>query len=144
MVSVESFSGRVSSRDHLPPHSVAPPHSITGPETGNLSVVVSREVGAVVVTVEGRLDVAGCAVLEALLTDLIDGQGNITVVIDLGRTIIEQEALVVLDEAARRARGHGAKLSLRTPWPHTQEAQLAGFLTDGDEVPAAAGSASPP
>ena len=46
-------------------------------------VVVGRYQGTVIVTVHGELDPSKVAHLRLLLTDLIDGQGNVSVVVDL-------------------------------------------------------------
>jgi hypothetical protein len=46
-------------------------------------VVVGRYKGTVMVTVHGELDVPKVAHLRLLLTDLIDDQGNVSVVVDL-------------------------------------------------------------
>ena len=46
-------------------------------------VVVGRYQGTVMVTVHGELDPAKVAHLRHLLTDLIDGQGNVSVIVDL-------------------------------------------------------------
>lgn len=50
------------------------------PPTG---VVVGRYQGTVMVTVHGELDPQKVAHLRLLLTDLIDGQGNVSVIVDL-------------------------------------------------------------
>lgn len=66
-----------------------------------------------VVTVEGDLDRAGYPLLEGVLTDLIEGQGNLTVAVDLGKATVDPVAMVVFIEAARQARRLGTKLILR-------------------------------
>jgi anti-anti-sigma factor len=91
-------------------------------EAPNLAVLVGRGHGSVVVTVEGELDVAGCRQLEGVLTDLIEGQGNLTVAVDLGKAIVEPVALVVFIGAARQARRRGTKLILREPPAETRDA----------------------
>ncbi|MGI8776293.1 MAG: STAS domain-containing protein [Acidimicrobiales bacterium] len=47
------------------------------------SMAIGRALGTVVVTAHGDLDDAGAANLERVLDDLIDGQGNLHVVVDL-------------------------------------------------------------
>lgn len=80
-----------------------------------LSLVVGRALGTVVVTVRGRLDLAGCERLGSLLTDLIEGQGNLTVAVDLGRAIVDPEALTAFITAAGSHRRHGTRLILSEP-----------------------------
>ena len=75
-----------------------------------------------VVTVEGELDLAGCRRLEGVLTDLIEGQGNVTVAVDLGKAVVEPGALVVFIEAARQARRLGTKFILKEPPTETHDA----------------------
>ena len=60
--------------------------------------------------------------LEGLLTDLIDGQGNLAVAVDLGRATVEPAAQPVLIDAARRARRHCARFILKEPSDATREA----------------------
>jgi len=99
-------------------------------------VVVTRVLGTVVVAVEGKLGVAECEVLEAVLTDLIDGQGNLAVVIDIGATIVEPEALVVLRTAARRARDRGGKVTVNQPLTDTQRSlQSPEFAEFAETLP---------
>ena len=83
------------------------------PFTPNLSLVVGRALGTVVVTVEGELNLDSCQLVESLLTDLIEGQGNLAVAVDLTRATIEPEAVSLFVEAARRAGLHGTKLVLK-------------------------------
>jgi len=88
----------------------------------NLALVVGRGHGSVVVTVEGDLDFPGSRLLEGVLTDLIEGQGNLTVAVDLGKAVVEPEALVVFIEAARQARRLGTKFIVREAPSGTHEA----------------------
>jgi len=67
----------------------------------------------VVVTVDGELNLDSCQLLESLLTDLVEGQGNLAVAVDLARATIEPEAVSLFVEAARRAGLHGTKLVLK-------------------------------
>lgn len=46
-------------------------------------VVVGRYQGTVMVTVHGELDPPKLAHLRLLLTDLVEGQGNVSVIVDL-------------------------------------------------------------
>jgi anti-anti-sigma regulatory factor len=88
----------------------------------NLALVVGRGYGSVVVTVEGDLDFAGSQLLEGVLTDLIEGQGNLTVAVDLGKAVVEPVALVVFMEAARQARRLGTKFILKEAPSETHDA----------------------
>jgi len=75
----------------------------------HLSLVVGRALGIIIVTVRGELDSSGCDMLEGMLTDLIDGQGNRKVAVDLAEAIVEPEAQKVFTAAAQRARRRGAE-----------------------------------
>ena len=102
----------------------------------NLSVAIGRGQGSVVVTVEGELDLAGCRMLQGVLTDLIEGQGNLTVAVDLGNAIVEPVALVVFIEAARQARRLGTKFILKEPPTETHEAlESEGFAEQIEMLP---------
>jgi anti-anti-sigma regulatory factor len=106
-----------------PPDNAAP-----GPPPPNLSLVVGRDLGTVVVTVGGELASSGCELLQGVLTDLIEGQGNLTVAVDVGKATVEPDALVVFIDAARRARRHGARFVVKEPPTDTLEAlQSRGF-----------------
>ena len=100
----------------------------------NSSVLVRRALGAVVVTVDGELDATGCNTLEEVLTDLIDGQGNVTVAVDLGSAILEPEALIVFITAARRARRHGGRFILKDPSAEAKAALKSAASADWGEV----------
>jgi anti-anti-sigma regulatory factor len=104
------------------------------PFTPDLSLVVGRGLGTVVVTVDGDLNLAGSELLEGLLTDLIEGQGNSTVAVDLGRATVEPEAVTVLVDAARQARRRGTKFILKEPPAETHEALQSGEFADLVEV----------
>lgn len=84
--------------------------------TGRSSIVVGRCQGTVVVTVHGELDLPKAAHLGATLADLIDGQGNLSVVVDLhDATGSDPDCLSVLVEAAERARRRGGRIELNEP-----------------------------
>lgn len=77
---------------------------------------VTRTKGAVVVTACGRLDSAGGAVLDAVLVDLIEGQGNLRVIVDVhDMTVDDPLNLAVLVAAATSADRQGAALILADP-----------------------------
>jgi len=102
--------------------------------TPNLSLVVGRALGTVVVTVAGELDLDSCELLESLLTDLIEGQGNLAVAVDLTRATIEPEAVSLLVEAASRAGLHGMKLVLKALPDDAHDALRSGGLSELVEV----------
>jgi anti-anti-sigma regulatory factor len=103
-----------------------------GPFTPNLSLVVGRGLGTVVVTVDGELDLPGCARLRGVLSDLIGGQGNLAVAVDLRKATVEPTALDVFIDAACQARRQGTKFILNQPPTDTHEGlESAGF---GDVV----------
>lgn len=77
----------------------------------SFSFTVSRVARQVVVTGHGTLDRAGCAVLDCVLRDLIDDQGNLCVVVELGDvTVSRLECAGVLAEAATSAARRGGEL----------------------------------
>jgi anti-anti-sigma factor len=77
------------------------------------SLAVTREHGAVVVTVHGEIDLARSVALGAVLGDLIDGQGNLSVVVDLAEvTRVDPAGLGVFAAAAKLARRRGGLLTV--------------------------------
>ena len=57
------------------------------------SLAIRRELGTVVVTVDGELESRSCVAVERVLTDLVEGQGNVRVVVDMrGARITESAA----------------------------------------------------
>lgn len=99
-----------------------------------LSLVIGRALGSVVVTVDGELDVESSELLARVLSDLIEGQGNLAVAVDLGKAIVDPEAVTVFAEAAKRASERGAKFILAKPPIETYEALRAGGYADLVEV----------
>jgi anti-anti-sigma regulatory factor len=85
--------------------------------TPSASLVVGRALGTVVVTVDGALDGAGSRRLGQLLIDLIDGQGNTAVAVDLGKATVGPAAVAVFLDAGRRADRHGTTFVLQAPAP---------------------------
>ncbi len=74
---------------------------------------VSRDFGAVVVAIDGDLDVPASIRLGAALGDLIEGQGNLAVTVDLHRVgNIDPRALGVFAAAARLASVRGGSLNV--------------------------------
>ncbi len=82
----------------------------------SFSVTVGRSDGRVVVRVGGELDAYSSPQLRSTLLDLIDGQGNLALVIDLANLeFIDSTGLSVLMTAVRRSRAHGGDVVLRHP-----------------------------
>lgn len=90
--------------------------------TTDFSLTFGRERGAVVVGVFGELDCATAAILEQRMEDLLEAQGNLTVVIDLsGMTFVDSSGLSVLVTAFRHLRDRGGELLLRHPSASTRK-----------------------
>jgi anti-anti-sigma factor len=90
--------------------------SAAAPETGPAKVVVGRYQRTVVVTVHGTLDHPRAADLGPILADLIDGQGNLWLIVDLRDATAAGAAWVsVLAEASERARRRGGAIRLSKP-----------------------------
>ena len=75
-------------------------------------MAIGRALGTVVVTVHGELDLDGGELLGNLLADLIDGQGNRTVAVDLAGATVAAGVFVVFVAAAQQARSQGARFLL--------------------------------
>lgn len=111
--------------------------------TVGMSPVVGRALGTVVVTLRGELDGSGSVYLAALLDDLIDGQGNLDVGIDL-RSVgsIDCASVEALAVAAHQLARHGGQMSLARPAPSVREVLvatgLAGLIV-GPQPPKAPG-----
>lgn len=89
---------------------------------GDFSLTFARDSEAVVVGVVGELDCATGPTLEDRLEDLIENQGNRTLVIDLtDMTFVDSSGLSVLVGAYRRLRQRGGDLSLRHPSASTRK-----------------------
>lgn len=109
------------------PGAFARPHCgarSAGPEAHDVrppfSVAVSRALGTVVVSVHGRLDTANAPALHRLLEDLIDGQGNLALVVNAGDMAVGGAApLAVLAEAVGSAASRGGVLLIADPPPST-------------------------
>ena len=83
---------------------------------GPFSFEVSRISGRVVVAAHGTLDNAACPVLDKALRDLIDNQGNMTVVVDLADVTVGDLACIgVLAAAADSAARRGGELVVTAP-----------------------------
>lgn len=77
---------------------------------------IARMSGTVVVTAHGELDAAGCAQLRRILEDLIDGQGNLSIVVDLDDTWASGvDSLPVFEWALERSARRGGRLVFSRP-----------------------------
>lgn len=80
------------------------------------TVVVGRYGGAVVVTLHGDIDQAASVRLAGVLGDIIDGQGNLAVVVDLHDVgWIDSAGVDVLAAAAASIASRGGELLLGGP-----------------------------
>lgn len=57
--------------------------AVTASRSAHFGIAISRSMGTVVVTVHGELDVTAARHLGGLLADIIDGEGNLGVLVDL-------------------------------------------------------------
>lgn len=81
-----------------------------------LSYAVGRALGTVVVTVHGHVDVAGSEALERVIDDLVEGQGNRAVAVDLRKaTLVSPDVLDVFYAVAHRARRRGTSFTVTAP-----------------------------
>ncbi|MDP8937170.1 MAG: STAS domain-containing protein [Actinomycetota bacterium] len=86
------------------------------------SLVFSRALGQVVVHVHGTLDATTAPALNARLVDIIDGQGNRQVVLDLRKmAAVDAAGLVVLADALKRMDDRGGDLLLSGPTSSVEE-----------------------
>jgi len=74
---------------------------------------IRRTGGTVVVTVHGEVGLADWCRVDSVLQDLIDSQGNLDVVLDLGEVAsLERDAIPLIVNAAHQAHSHGGRLRL--------------------------------
>lgn len=86
------------------------------------SLVFSRALGKVVVHVHGPLDATNAPALRARMVDIIDGQGNRQVVLDLRQmTGVDVAGLVVLADALKRMEDYGGELVVSGPTASVEE-----------------------
>jgi len=65
------------------------------------------------VVIHGEINCDDWSPIESVLRDLIDAQGNLDVVLDLGEVVcLESDALPRILLAARQAHSHGGRLRL--------------------------------
>lgn len=82
----------------------------------DFSLVFSRALGKVIVHVHGALDANTAPSLKARLGDIIDGQGNRQVVLDLRRmTCVDADGLFVIADALKHMDDSGGELLLSGP-----------------------------
>lgn len=95
----------------------------------DFSIGFRRDEGAVVVDVAGEVDLYTAPVLRDRLLDVIDGQGNRFVVVDLGAVeFMDSTAIHVLVQALRRTRERGGDLQLvRVPPPARRVLEICGL-----------------
>ena len=89
----------------------------------------SRQGRAVTVAVRGEVDGASTAVLSGLLLDIVEGQGNLSVALDLSEmTFIDSSGLSMLLDMHRRAVERGGTFVLHNPRPSTARVfEIAGL-----------------
>lgn len=77
------------------------------------SFSITRAGGTVVVTIHAEIGSDDWSRIEAVLGDLIDAQGNLDVVLDLGEVdSLEESAAPLIVNAAHQAHRHGGHLRL--------------------------------
>jgi len=83
------------------------------PDGSDFALVFSRALGQVVVHVHGALDANTAPALKDRLVDIMDGQGNRQIVLDLRRTTrVDAAGLLVLVDALQRMDDYGGDLLL--------------------------------
>lgn len=81
------------------------------PESAGPVISISRVRNRIVVTLRGALDACAAPLLHPLLRDLIDGQGNLHLVIDLRDVVtIDQAGMGLLAGASEQMRRHGGRI----------------------------------
>lgn len=82
------------------------------------SLDFARKGRSVTVAVHGEVDGPSSAVLRGLLLDVVDGQGNLSVDLDLSdMTFIDSAGLTMLLDMHRRAVERGGSFVLHNPRP---------------------------
>ncbi len=93
------------------------------------SLVFSRALGKVIVHVHGALDSKSAYELKDRLVDMIDGQGNRQLVLDLRRTTrIDSTGFSVLLDALHRQKKRGGEFVLSGPPRDVAQAFVAAGL----------------
>ena len=79
----------------------------------HFGIAIGRSGGTVVITITGVNSQEDWARIDAVLSDIIDAQGNLDVVLDLGEVAtLESDAVPLIVQAAHRAHSHGGRLRL--------------------------------
>jgi anti-sigma B factor antagonist len=87
---------------------------------GEFSTEITRVLERAVVRVHGDVDLLTAPRLQRELADLIDGQGNLSVIVDLsGVTFLDSTGIHALIDARERMLRHGGDLILSSPTPST-------------------------
>lgn len=95
----------------------------------DFSLAFSRALGKVIVHIHGVLDVSTAPELQDRLVDVIDGQGNRQLVLELRRTTrIDSAGFSVLVDALRRQRKRGGDLVVSGPTSDVAQAFVAAGL----------------
>ncbi len=90
-----------------------------------------RQDTTVVVRIVGEVDVAASPMLREALVELIDGQGNLSIKLDLEHmTFIDSTGIGVLIGALRTLRRKGGTLTLTNPRPSTVRVLEIAGLTE--------------
>jgi anti-anti-sigma factor len=85
---------------------------------GGLELEFTRAPESVVVTLRGELDAYSAPQLRDRLADVIDGQGNLSVSLDLaGLSFMDSTAIGVIVGVQKELTGRGGQLVLREPKP---------------------------
>jgi anti-anti-sigma factor len=102
---------------------------VTAAFSAGFRIVIGRALGTVVVTVHGDLDPPAAEQLGTVLADLIDGQGNMAVVVDLhDARAADARCLSVFTGAAERATRRRGSLTLSEPPEILYEALILAGL----------------
>jgi anti-anti-sigma factor len=97
----------------------------------HFSLTFSRAFGKVVVQVRGVVDASAAPALRDRLADIIDGQGNRQVVLDLRETTsIDVAGLAVVVDALMRMREYDGELVLSGPTSGVAEQLRAAGLAE--------------
>src|SRR4051812_18190837 len=110
---VSSSAGPTSAARNRPQSGGEVLAASAGHSVGGLSVTFSRAGRNVSVAVSGEVDGGSAPILRDRLVDVLEGQGNRSVWVDLaGMTFIDSSGLAVLFEMHRRAAARGADFVL--------------------------------
>jgi anti-anti-sigma regulatory factor len=114
----------IAQRDRTPPISAS-------------TIAVARSAGTVVVTIRGHIDAQASQHLGSILADLIDGQGNMSVLVDLREAgATDPDCLWMLTEAAERAHRRGGTVRVDAQPSVLQLRGLDAFVGGAPAPPA--------